>query len=124
MPGIKDWLRKASSDLKLATKAVGDDETLDPGVYLTHQCPEKSLKTFFVLIGKKVPKTHLLSELLDDCVLLDQKFMLIHKECQRLNPYGFNSRYPNDTFRINQNDLIEAIGMATTILNFVKNKIQ
>jgi len=53
MPGIKDWLQKASSDLKLATKSLGDDETLDPAAYLTHQCAEKSLKAFFILIGSQ-----------------------------------------------------------------------
>jgi hypothetical protein len=37
MPGVKDWLKKSSGDLKLATKSLGDDETLDPAVYLTHQ---------------------------------------------------------------------------------------
>lgn len=35
MPGIKDWLRKSLGDVKLATKAIGDDETLDPAIYLT-----------------------------------------------------------------------------------------
>lgn len=124
MPGLKDWLRKASSDLRLATKAVGDDETLDPAIYLTHQCAEKSLKTFFVFIGKKIPKTHDLGVLLNDCTMFDEEFILVQKKCQDLDPYGFNSRYPNDIFHVNQQDLIEAISMANKIFDFVKNKVQ
>jgi HEPN domain-containing protein len=123
MPGIKDWLKKSSGDLKLATKSIGDDETLDPAVYLTHQCAEKSLKTFFVFIGKTIPKTHDLGMLLDDCTKFDWEFMLLQNECKSLDPYGFNSRYPNDSFCVNQKDLIEAITMASKILGFVKNKI-
>ena len=123
MPGIKDWLRKASSDLKLATKSIGDDETLDPAVYLTHQCTEKSLKTFFVFLSKKVPKTHDLNVLLDDCSKIDFTFMLLRVECKVLNPYAINARYPNDAFRINQNDLLEAISMASKVLDLVRSKV-
>lgn len=123
MAGLKDWIRKASSDLKLATKSVGDDETLDPAVYLTHQCAEKSLKTFFVFTGNKIPKTHDLDILLDDCVRLDWTFMMLQTECKTLDPYGFNSRYPNDSFRVNQQDLVEAINMASKVFDFVKNKV-
>lgn len=88
MPGIKDWLRKAAGDLKLATKAVGDDETLDPAVYLTHQCVEKALKAFFVLFGKTIPRTHDLEVLLYDCAKIDQEFLLLQNECGFLSPYN------------------------------------
>ncbi|MFH1831670.1 MAG: HEPN domain-containing protein [bacterium] len=123
MPGIKDWEQKASADLKLATKSICDDETIDPAIYLTHQCAEKSLKTFFVFLGKAIPKTHDLSMLLDGCTKLDVEFALLQKACQYLDPYGFNSRYPNDSFHVNQKDLIEAIDLANKISNFVKNKV-
>jgi HEPN domain-containing protein len=123
MPGTKDWLKKASSDLKLAKKAVGDDETLDPAVYLTHQCSEKSLKTFFVLVGKAIPRTHDLGVLLEGCASLDREFILLQNECKLLDPYGSESRYPNDSFHVNQQDLIEAIDMANKIFDFVKNKV-
>lgn len=123
MPGVKDWINKALADLKLATKSVGDDETLDPAVYLTHQCAEKSLKTFLVFIGKKIPKTHDLSVLLEDCIKFDSAFVLLQRECKALDPYGFSSRYPNDTFCVNQQDLVEALAMASKIFHFMKNKV-
>ncbi len=123
MPGIKDWLKKASSDLKFATKALDEHETLDPAVYLTHQCAEKSLKSFFILTGKSIPKTHDLEILHDDCTMFDREFLLLQGECKSLNPYGFDSRYPKDDFHVDQKDLIEALNMANKILNFVKNKV-
>ena len=124
MPGPKDWLRKASSDLKLATKSIGDDETLDPAVYLAHQCAEKSLKTFFIFLGKTVPKTHELDALLHDCIKIDLEFLSLQNECGFLDPYGFDSRYPNDAFHVNQKHLTKAINTANKILDFVRNKVQ
>jgi len=123
MPGVKDWLRKSSADLKLATKSIGDDETLDPAVYLTHQCAEKALKTVFVFNGKTIPKTHDLGVLLDESTKFDWEFMLLQNECKFLDPYGFNSRYPNDSFSVNQKDLADAIAMANKIFDFVQNKM-
>lgn len=123
MPGIKDWLRKSSADLKLASKAVGDDETLDPAVYLTHQCAEKALKAFLIPTGTKITKTHYLGVLLDECAKFDAEFAWLKKKCQILDPYGSNARYPDDCFCVNQKDLIEAIDMADKILDFVKNKV-
>lgn len=123
MPGLKDWLKKASGDLKASKKLSGDNETLDPAIYLTHQSAEKSLKTFFVGIGTAIPKTHDLGLLLDGCTKFNREFMVLQKECQNLDPYGFNSRYPNDSFRINQEDLDNAIEMANKIFDFVKNKV-
>ncbi len=123
MPGLKDWLRKAASDLKLASKAIGDDETLDPAVYLTHQSVEKSLKAFFIFTRRIVPKTHDLESLCADCIMLDNEFLLMQKDCILLNPYGFNARYPKDGFYINQKDLIGALHMAGKIFDFVKNKV-
>lgn len=124
MPGHKDWLQKASADLKLATKATNDTETIDPAVYLAHQCAEKSLKTFFVFRGKSVPKTHFLGVLLDDCTKFDAEFMLIARECAFLEPFGFSTRYPNDTVHVNQDDLHEALFMSKKVFGFVSTKVQ
>ena len=123
MPGLKDWLKKASSDLKLATKSIGDDETLDPAVYLAHQCAEKCLKAIFIFNKETVPKTHNLILLLNDCIKFNQEFGLLQKECKFLNPYSVASRYPNDSFRVNQKHLIKALTMANKIFDFVKGKI-
>jgi len=123
MPGTKDWLRKANSDVKLAIKAIGDEETLDSAIYLTHQCAEKSLKTFYVKLGKEVPRTHDLPILLDGCTKVNRNFLLLQTECGILDPYGRNARYPSDRFRVNQEDLVQAIEMATKILEFVRTKV-
>ena len=124
MPGVNDWLKKASSDLKSAIKLVDDDDTVDTAIYLTHQCTEKALKAFLVFVKQPIPRTHNLTYLLMCCAEFDQDFALFQNECKILNPYGHDSRYPDDYFSVDQQDLTEAIVMAKKILNFITQKLQ
>lgn len=49
MPGVKEWIKKASVDLKSARKLVrDDDDTLDSAAYFTQQSAEKSLKAYLI----------------------------------------------------------------------------
>ncbi|MBY0353934.1 HEPN domain-containing protein [Candidatus Babeliales bacterium] len=123
MPGVKDWLRKASNDLKASKKLSDDDETFDCSVYHTHQCAEKALKAFIVLAQLPIPKTHDLGLLLVRCVALDSDLMFLNEESKNLNSYGQDSRYPNDYFYVDRKSAEEAIIMAEKVLTTVKRKI-
>jgi len=122
MPGVKDWLKKASSDLKASKKLSDDIETLDCSVFHTHQCAEKALKAFMVRAQKAIIKTHDLGVLLEYCIEINNELMLFRKESKKLDSYGYASRYPNDAFYVDQQTVEEAIEMAERILTAVKNK--
>ena len=122
MPGVKDWLKKASSDLKASKKLSDDIETLDCSVFHTHQCAEKALKAFMVLAQKSIPKIHDLGFLLEHCIRINNEFMIFHKESKKLDSYGYASRYPNDAFYVDKQSVEEAIQMAERVLIAVKNK--
>lgn len=124
MPGHNDWIKKSLSDLKLASKAIGDDETVDPAVYLSHQCAEKALKAILMFSQKHIPKVHNLKLLLVACSECSNDFILLSKQCGLLSSYEFDSRYPKDNFHVDQSDLVMALRAATDVLDFVKNKIQ
>lgn len=123
MPGVKDWLKKASSDLKASKKLSDDDETFDCSVFHTHQCAEKAFKAFIVSVHQAIPKTHDLTLLLIRCAKDDPMFMLLVDESKNLNAFGHDSRYPNDSFYVDRNGTEEAIAMAEKILITVKNKV-
>lgn len=123
MPGVKDWLKKASSDLKASKKLSDDDETWDCAVYHTHQCAEKSLKAFIVRAQQAIPKTHDLGLLLARCMEINNEFVLLHQESRNLDAYGSTSRYPNDSFYVDKHNVTEAVEMAEKILTVVKIKI-
>jgi len=125
MPGHKDWLDKASGDLKSSKKLIrDDDDTLDTAAYHAHQCAEKALKAYFVFLNKQVPKSHDLEFLLKSCIEFDLEFVSLKQEIIDLNPYVTESRYPDDQFVIDREEVEAAIKKATKVLNCVKKKLE
>lgn len=123
MPGLSDWLRKASSDLKASKKLSDDSETFDCSVFHTHQCAEKAFKAFIVSAQQSIPKTHDLKLLLEHCGKFDSDIMLLLNESIFLDTYGYDSRYPNDRFYVDKQDTETAIEMAEKILSVIKKKL-
>ncbi len=121
---MRDWLNKALSDFIASKKLVDDEKTLDCSVFHTHQCAEKALKAFIILTKKPIPKTHDLKFLLELCAGLDSAFVLHREDVKTLNTYGFESRYPNDFFYVDQQEAKQAVAMAEKIFFTVQKKIQ
>ena len=125
MPGPKDWIIKASGDLRAARKLIKDDDyTLDMAAYATQQVAEKALKAFLMHKQKPLFKTHDLIKLLEACVESDTTFEALREYAFNLNPYAIQTRYPDDRFEIDRNEVIEAINFAEKILKFVRVKIE
>lgn len=122
MPGVKDWLKKASHDLTASKKLSDDDETFDCSVFHTHQCAEKALKAFIVFTHQPIPKTHDLRFLLERCAEINPELMFLKEWCKDLNSYGQDSRYPNDYFFVSKQSTEEAIKQAEKILVTIKTK--
>jgi HEPN domain-containing protein len=64
--------------------------------YLSQQCAETALKGFLFYRDIDPPRIHDLAGLCRLCMVQDPSFQLILPECERLNPYGVNLRYPNE----------------------------
>ncbi|MFH1831763.1 MAG: HEPN domain-containing protein [bacterium] len=124
MPGHKDWLRKALSDLRSAKKLLkDDDDTLDTAAYHTQQCAEKALKAYLVFKHKSPTRTHDLAKLLELCVALDQSLKALIDDVITLIPYATYIRYPDDYFEIDRSDVEKAIVIALKIFKLIKAKI-
>lgn len=124
MPGIRDWIVKASGNLSASKKLLaGDDSTLDFAAYATQQSAEKALKAFLVFKAQPIPKTHDLEKLLLTCAKFDESFLMLRYEIMRLLPYATYTRYPDDYFDIDRNEVMQAIEHAEKILLFIKSKI-
>ena len=123
MPGVKDWFKKASSDLTASKKLSDDNETLDCSVFHTHQCAEKAFKAFIVFTQQAIPKTHDLKLLLEHCAEVNPELMFLKEESKDLNAYGQDSRYPNDYFFVDKQKTEEAIERAEKILTTIKKKL-
>jgi len=123
MPGVSDWLKKASNDLKASKKLSDDHETFDCAVFHTHQCAEKAFKAFIVPTKQPIPKTHDLKLLLEYCVKADAEFVLFREDSRSLDAYGHDSRYPNDSFSVDKQDVVKAIVIAEELLVSIKRKL-
>lgn len=104
MPGHKDWLHKAASDLKAAKLLLVDDDTLPNAAYNTHQCAEKGLKGYLVFNHRQVHRTHDLELLLKLCAEIHPEFIMLKEDVKFLNPYVTDSRYPDDRFSIDKEE--------------------
>lgn len=125
MHGHEAWIAKAVSDLTSAKKlAKDDDATLDTAAYHTQQCAEKALKAYLAFKQQKIPRTHDLEKLLELCSQFDIAFKNLLNDAADLDPYATYTRYPDDRFSIEREEVTEAIKQASAILSFVKKKIE
>lgn len=123
MPGHRDWLKKAHGEGKAARMLIQDNEILDIAAFHTHQCAEKALKGYLVFKRKQIPKTHNLEDLIAESIKLDQAFVGLLHDAIILDPYVLTTRYPNDYFSIDEEEVQKAIEHAERIFNFVKTYI-
>jgi HEPN domain-containing protein len=124
MPGVKEWIAKASSDLNAARKLTKDDDTLDVAAYQTQQTAEKALKAYLIYKKQPIPRTHDLAKLLENCIKHDRSFERLREAVVILFPFAVYARYPDDRFHMDREEALEAIKYAEKILKFVKAKIE
>jgi len=121
----KDWLRYAQSDLNTAIHMFNDVHPKENEIscYHSHQCAEKSLKAFLVKKQMDPPRTHDLVELFYLCAAEDSNFSSVQPYCVLLNPYGVQTRYPNE-LAIDESIAAQAIENAQKLYEFCNNVIK
>ena len=119
------WLSIAESDLQLAKKGAEEDSTLSIAIIHTQQCAEKSLKGYLSYHSRPLQRTHDLLKLLDDCVAIDDSFVVLRNSAAILTPYATEFRYPGEeeAYGPSLKLMNAAILHAMTILDFVKEKL-
>lgn len=118
-----EWLKYADNDFTVAK----DNFELGHFSYvcqLCQQAAEKYLKAFLVYHQIKPEPVHILGKLLSACQKIDPKFADLVNSCKNLEDYYLPTRYPIGPFGIyTQKDAQEALGVAETIINFIKEKL-
>lgn len=123
---VKDWLRFARENLLFAKSGMKED--FSPYHTICFMCQgsaEKYLKAFLIWKGWELKKIHDLSKLLDFCNKYDDSFRKLFPECELLNEYITEARYPDDLpfESIGRDNAQEAIEAANKIEKFVLEKI-
>ena len=115
-----EWLQYAENDLRSANNLMTHYPIhIEVVVFLCQQSAEKCLKGLLVVNNIQPPKTHDLSELLELCEDFGFDAGAITKECNFLNKYSVEPRYPNE-IPVSKSEPPIAIGYAKTVLELVK----
>jgi HEPN domain-containing protein len=104
---IKDWLAKASNDLKSVEHELGLEESevlRDIACFHCQQAAEKYLKAFLISYQVEFPKTHNIEYLLEKCAEIDTRFSDI--DVKGLTSFAVDVRY-GDEFYVPDMDEVE-----------------
>lgn len=118
---LEQWLYKAEQDLGSAQHLLAG-QFYGTAIYHTQQAAEKAFKAYCVYINIPVPRTHNLDALCQLCQNSDIDFQNIYLNAIDLNGLDVAFRYPNVQFEPTETDVINAVKLASDILDFVKTK--
>ncbi len=117
---VRNWLRKAQSDLKSARRlSASDDPIYDTAIYHCQQCAEKVVKGFLVFHDAKVEKTHDVAELIEIAAQIETSFQSWLDKGEFLTPFATEYRYPADEFEPEAETFEAALKEATALFEYV-----
>ena len=119
---LEELLESAEEDLKLA-KAALNMELFRLSAFHSQQCVEKMLKAFLLYKKGSYPFSHVISDLLKDCLELDGHFKYLLKlKIQKVEIYYTGARYP-PILRVSKHEAREAMEIAEKVKEFILKKI-
>jgi len=122
---VKDWLLKAESDLKIGKDEIQmEDPATDAICFHMQQCVEKCLKAFLIYNNVEIKKTHVLEELIKECIKIDKDFSYLFEiKAHNLTDYAVEFRYPGEILFPSKSETKNAILIAERVKNFVLKRI-
>ena len=121
---VTEWIAFSDMDLASAKHLCSMiPKPLEIICYLCQQSAEKALKAFWIHSDIAPQKTHDLGHLRDKCETLDESFAELISECDRLNLYSTQPRYPFG-LELTEELMNLAIKDCEKISEFVKARIQ
>jgi HEPN domain-containing protein len=119
----QEWLKHASSDLKMARLAMNSDILPEQICFHAQQAAEKSLKAVLLHIGADFPFTHDIGELIEIAQRAGVVVPAELLELDALTPYAVQARHPGFWGEITDSDLAEAIEMAQKVVNWATAEV-
>jgi HEPN domain-containing protein len=115
-----EWLAYAERDLSSA-EFLTNQRPVPIEIICFHcqQSAEKCLKGLLAKEGIRPPKIHDLQELYDLCIPVISNITVILAQCDALNKYSVEPRYPSQ-IELTEQDMKQALANAQAILQFSK----
>jgi HEPN domain-containing protein len=116
----RQWLRKASRDMRAAELALGaQDELWEIATFHSQQVAEKALKGFLAWHNVPFRRTHNLVELVEQCEAIDAAFAALREPAQFLTRFAVDPRYPGAAREPDQQTAEDALQRAREVMRFV-----
>lgn len=122
---VRNWIRKADNDLHTGKNELSREEPItDTVCFHMQQCCEKYLKSFLILHGQEVPRTHSLASLIERCARIDAEFYLLDEMgVDELTDYAVTIRYGDDFYMPSLEEAQRALHIAEQVREFVRAKL-
>jgi HEPN domain-containing protein len=121
---VKKWIRFAQMDYDDALTLAGRFRpSIEGTCYHCQQSAEKILKAYAIAMTNSRSKSHVLEDLLDDCVPYSADFDDLRDRCLELEPYTSLARYPSN-IDITKYHMRQALKNAGVIIEFTKSKLK
>jgi len=120
---VAEWLKYADNDLDVV-HILSNHYPLQTEIICFHcqQSAEKALKAFLLFHSQEPPKTHSLERLVDLCIELSEDFNQIVADCEYLNPFGVQPRYPFG-LELTEEDAVISTQKCEKIVKFIRARI-
>lgn len=122
---VKAWFEKAKDDFRWGRHDF-KGSFYNQACLAAQQTIEKSLKAFLLSHNILIEKTHRLNRLLRKCLTFDKSLKKFKNDCQIIDKYYFESRYPDfgPVGEYSKEQAKEALKIAKEILDYVGEKIK
>lgn len=119
----KEWVNYSEKDYIAAQFLMtAANPPIEIICYHCQQSAEKLLKAFLIKNDIIPSRTHDLNLLVNECVKIENTISILKKECNRLNDFGVNTRYPNN-MDLELEDAKIALKDAEKIKEYILSKI-
>ena len=119
----KEWVNYSEKDFIAAQFLMtATNPPIEIICYHCQQSAEKLFKAFLIKNDIIPSRTHDLNLLVNECVKIENTISILKKECNRLNDFGVNTRYPNN-MDLELEDAKIALKDAEKIKEFILSKI-
>lgn len=120
-PGsAEEWLRFAQGDLALARTSSSDEVPIELLLFHAEQAVEKSIKAVLILFDVRAPRTHNIEMLIDTATTVVEVPAMV-REAAKLTPYATAARYPGYSELKTDEDLVDALKLAESIVSWAKH---
>ena len=119
----KEWFDRGRDNFLFAKAGFKETNIARDAYYLSHQAAEKYLKGYLVLNVIEPDRTHDLSQILEECMKIDNQFSELAEECKFLYDFFSPVRYPGGALEnFDEEAGKKAITSAEEIIDFINKK--